>query len=123
MKRLPVLFFISLFLFSCQKSHQVSIVGTWSEVAVYRDTNNGHPDWEPASRFPLRLSFNVDGEYNAFNDVPAGNGRYSFNYFTGELHVENLNPTATEVYSVSHLDDEYLVIDYSSNYKIKFIKL
>src|SRR5262245_61145171 len=123
MKKLLALFFISTFLFSCQKSNQVSIVGTWREVSVYEEISTGQSNWGPASRFPLRLSLSANGEYSAFNDVPAGNGNYTFDYSTRKLQLQMISPLSTEIYTVSYIDDSYLVIDYSTNYKVKFVRL
>ncbi len=123
MKKLLALFSISIFLFSCQKSNQVSIVGTWREVSVYEEISAGQSEWGPASRFPLKLSLSANGEYSAFNDVPAGEGNYTFDYSTRKLQLQIVNPISTEVYNVSYIDESYLVIDYSTNYKVKFVRL
>lgn len=119
-----ILFFISLsiFLFSCQKSKQASIVGGWIEISAYTEIN-GQYNWGPAAKFPLRVSFSPDGKYSAFNDVPAGNGNYSYDHSSMKLQIETLNPVTLADYTVSYLNDNYLVIDYSANYKIKFVKL
>lgn len=123
MKKLLALFSISIFLFSCQKSYQPSIVGSWREVSVYEEISTGQSNWGPASRFPLSLSLSANGEYAAFNDVPAGKGNYTFDYSTRKLQLQMTNPLSTEVYMVSYIDDTYLIIDYSTNYKVKFVRL
>ena len=123
MKKLLALFSVSIFLFSCQKSDQPTIVGVWREVSVYQENSTGQPGWESTSGFPLRLSLTANGEYAAFNDVPAGKGNYTFDYSTRKLKLEMSSPISTEVYSVSYIDDTYLVIDYNPAYKVKFVRL
>ena len=116
------LFSISVLLFSCQKQKQVSIVGGWLEISVYQE-NAGQLSWGEATKFPLRLWLDANGKYAAFNDVPAGRGNYSYDHSTGRLKFETLNALGPETYSVSYLDDNYLIIDYSPEYKIKFVRL
>ena len=123
MKKLLILFSIAAGLFSCQKNQQDSIVGSWYEVSAYRIDNAGQYGWGPATKFPLHLSFIANGKYSARNDAPAGHGSYQFNHSTNELKLETLNPVSSGTYPVSQLDDNYLIIEYHPNYKIKFIRL
>jgi len=121
MKKALIFISLSILLFSCKKQSQASIVGSWIEVSAYAESN-GQYSWGPASKFPLRLWFDTDGKYSAFNDVPAGKGNYSFDYSTRELRFETANPISTSVFKVSNLDDSYLIIEYSSEYKLKFVR-
>jgi hypothetical protein len=85
MRKLLIFSFIAVNLFSCKKSQENAIVGTWREVSVFTINNSGQLAWGPASKFPLSLWFSADGKYSARNDVPAGHGNYQFNYSTKEL--------------------------------------
>ena len=122
MKKLLILFSAAVVLCSCQKKQENSIVGTWFEVSAYRMDNAGQYGWGPATKFPLHLYFGADGKYSARNDAPADHGNYQFNHSTRELKLERLNPVSTATYTVSQLDDNYLIIEYHPNYKIKFIR-
>ena len=122
MRKILVFIPIFIFLFSCQKQKQTSIIGGWLEVSAYTE-RNGQYNWGPATKFPLKLSFGADGKYSAFNDVPAGNGNYSYDHLNKELRIEIFNPFTTSIYTVSYLNDDYLIIDYNPNYKLKFVKL
>jgi hypothetical protein len=122
MKKLFFFFLISISLLSCQKQKQTSIIGGWLEVSAYTE-RNGQYSWGSSSRFPLKLSFSADGKYNAFYDVSAGNGSYSYDYSNKELQIQTINPISNKVYTISYLSDNYLIIDYSTTYKIKFVRL
>jgi hypothetical protein len=125
MKKLFSLFFISIFLFSCQKEKQVTITGLWKEISVYSKDNSGVFYWSGPPKFPLRLTLSEEGKYSAFNDVPAGHGSYQYNYSTRQLRFEN-SSGSIDVLTVSALNDNYLIIEYSSNgvveYKQKFLR-
>ena len=119
MKRLFTFFFISIFFFSCQKDKQASIVGLWTEISHCIRDNSGGIDCSGASRFPLRLTLSEDGKYYAFNDVPAGHGIYRYNYSSKQLTFEDSGGTVSIV-TVSVLNDDYLVTDYSRNGVVEF---
>ena len=122
MKKLLICILIALALFSCQKNQQNSIVGAWYEVSVYTLDNAGQYGWGPATKFPLSLSFTADGTYSARNDAPAGHGNYQFNHSTKELKLERSSPISTATYTVLQLDNNYLIIEFHPNYKIKFVR-
>jgi len=125
MKKLFAFFFISIFFCSCQKDKQVSIVGLWTEISYCIKDNSGAFDCSGAQRFPLSLTLSEDGEYSFFNDVPAGHGIYQYNYSNRKLIFESSGGNV-EIRMVSLLDDDYLIIDYSSNgvidYSQKFLR-
>ena len=114
MKRLFTFFFISIFFFSCQKEKQAAIVGFWVEISACIRDNAGTFDCDEAPKFPLRLTLSEDGKYYAFNDVPAGHGTYHYNYGSKQLTFEDSGGTVSIV-TVSVLNDDYLVTDYSRN--------
>jgi hypothetical protein len=125
MKRLFTFFFISIFFFSCQKDKQVSIVGLWTEISDCIGNNSGAFDCSGAPRFPLSLTLSEDGKYYVFNDVPAGQGIYHYNYGSKQLTFEDSGGTVSIV-TVSVLNDDYLVTDYSRNgvveYRQKYLR-
>ena len=119
MQRLFAFFFISIFFFSCQKDKQVSIVGLWTEISDCIRDNSGVFICGDAPKFPLRLTLSEDGKYYAFNDVPAGQGIYHYNYWSKQLTFEDSGGIVTIV-TVSVLNDDYLVTDYSRNGVVEF---
>ena len=119
MKRLFAFFFISIFFFSCQKDNQATIVGFWIETSACIRDNAGTFDCDEAPRFPLRLTLSEDGKYSFFNDVPAGDGVYRYNYSSRQLIFEN-SGGSVDIRIVSLLDDDYLIIDYSSNGVVEY---
>jgi hypothetical protein len=119
MKRSFAFFFISVFFFSCQKDKQVSIVGLWTEISHCIRDNSGAFDCNGTLKFPLRLTLSEDGKYDAFNDVPAGHGIYQYNYWSKQLTFEDSGGIVTIV-TVSVLNDDYLVTDYSRNGVVEF---
>ena len=119
MKRLFAFFFISIFFFSCQKNKQATIVGLWTEISDCIRDNSGAFNCSGASRFPLRLTLSEDGNYYAFNDVPAGQGIYHYNYGSKQLTFEDSGGTVSIV-TVSALNDNYLVTDYSRNGVVEY---
>jgi hypothetical protein len=119
MKRLFAFFFISIFFFSCQKDKQVSIVGLWTETSYCIRDNSGAFDCSGDPKFPLRLTLSEDGKYYAFNDVPAGQGIYHYNYWSKQLTFEDSGGSVT-IATVSVLNDDYLVTDYSRNGVVEF---
>jgi len=119
MKRLFAFFFISIFFFSCQKNKQATIVGLWTEISDCIRDNSGAFNCSGASRFPLRLTLSEDGNYYAFNDVPAGQGIYHYNYGSKQLTFEASGGTVSIV-TVSVLNDNYLVTDYSRNGVVEY---
>lgn len=119
MKRLFAFFFVSIFFFSCQKDKQTTIVGLWTEISDCTRDNSGAMTCGDAPKFPLRLTLSEDGKYYAFNDVPAGNGIYRYNYSSKQLTFEDSGGTVSIV-TVSVLNDDYLVTDYSRNGIVEF---
>jgi hypothetical protein len=113
-KKLLSILFISILLFSCRKEKNITIVGSWRENAEYIKNSSGEFYWFSDLRFPLMLTLAGNGQYSAFDDMPAGYGNYQYNYSTHELKFEdpagNLN-----VHIVSYLDENYLIIDYIYN--------
>ena len=125
MKRVFTFFFISIFFFSCQKDKQVSIVGLWIEISDCTRDNSGAFDCSGTPEFPLRLTLSENGKYYVFNDVPAGQGIYHYNYGSKQLTFED-SGGAVSIVTVSVLDDNYLVTDYSRNgvveYRQKYLR-
>ena len=126
MKKLFCLFFISIFCLSCQKDTPVTITGFWKQISVYSRLNSGSFYWsDVSSAFPLTLELTEDGKYFFQYDVPAGHGLYQYNYSTKELHFEDSNGNV-DIDTVSFLDGNYLVVDYSFNgvveYRHKFMR-
>ena len=119
MQRLFAFFFISIFFFSCQKDKQVSIVGLWTEISDCIRDNSGVLICGDAPKFPLRLTLSEDGRYYAVNDVPAGQGIYHYNYWSKQLTFEDSGGRVSIV-TVSVLNDDYLVTEYSRNGVVEF---
>lgn len=124
MKRVINILLILIILSSCKKEKSLTIAGLWRESANYIKTPSGGFSWESASRFPLMLTLTSNGQYYAFNDIPAGNGIYEYNYSTSQLKLEDQVSGNSNVYTVSFLDETYLIIDYFYNNelmaKVKF---
>ncbi len=126
MKRLLVLFFILIFVGSCQKPKQTSIVGVWREISVYSRDNTGNYYWSAAPRFPYFLTLRADGTYSGQQCTPTGNGAYQYDHINRQLTLQATPPGVTETISVSFLDDDYLIFDYGitsmGEFKIKFVR-
>ena len=103
----------------------MSIVGLWIEISACIRDNSGVLICGDAPKFPLRLTLSENGEYSFRNDVPAGDGVYRYNYSSRQLIFENSGGNV-DIRMVSLLDDDYLIIDYSSNgvveYRQKFLR-
>ena len=126
MKKAFCFFFISIFCLSCQKDNPVTINGFWKQVSIYSRLNSSVFTWsDVSSAFPLTLQLTGDGKYFFQYDVPAGHGLYQYNYSTKELRFEDSNGNIN-IDTVSVLDDNYLIIDYSINgiveYRHKFMR-
>ena len=119
MKRLFAFFLISIFFLSCKKDKQATIVGLWIEISDCIRDNSGVLICGDAPKFPLRLTLSENGKYNAFNDVPAGQGIYHYNYGSKQLTFEDSGGTVSIV-TVSVLNDDYLVTDYSRNGVVEY---
>jgi len=119
MKRLFVFLFISIFFFSCQKNKQVTIVGLWTEISDCIRDNSGALTCGDAPKFPLKLTLSEDGKYYASTDVPAGQGIYHYNYWSKQLTFEDSGGIVSIV-TVSVLNDDYLVTEYSRNGIVEF---
>jgi hypothetical protein len=119
MRRLFAFVFISIFFFSCQKDKQATIVGLWTEISECTRDNSGAFECSGAPGFPLTLTLSENGKYYAFNDVPAGHGTYHYNYWSKQLTFEDSGGTVSIV-TVSVLNDDYLVTDYSRNGVVEY---
>lgn len=126
MKRSLALFFILIFVGSCQKPKQASIVGVWREVSVYSRDNTGNYYWSAAPSFPYFLTLRADGTYSGHQCTLTGSGAYQYDHATRQLKLQAPPPGVTETISVSFFDDDYLIFDYGitsmGEYKIKFIR-
>lgn len=122
MKKLVFFFAITVLSFSCKKQQQASIVGAWLEVSQYAE-RSGQYSWGSPGRFPLSLHFSADGKYSASYDVSAGHGNYIYDYSTRTLQMETISPQSMSIYTVTYLNDHYMVIEYSADYKLKFARL
>lgn len=123
-KIVPIL--LILFLVSCEKDKQLSIIGTWKEISVYSRDNTGGFYWSGPPRFPYILTLRDDGKYFGWNCVPADNGFYQYDHANKTVRFERTPSGNVDTAAVSFLNDEYLIFDYSVNgiveYRIKYIK-
>lgn len=123
-KIVPIL--LILFLGSCKKDKQVSIVGTWKEISVYSIDNSGSFYWSGPPSFPYILTLNDDGKYFRWNCVPAGKGLYHYDHANKRVRFESIPSGNVDTIAVSFLNDEYLIFDHSVNaivvYRQKFIR-
>lgn len=113
MKRSVILFFSLIIFFSCKKEKNESIIGSWIEEASYSMDQSGQFTWQPASRFPLHMTFTGNGQYHAFNCVPAEGGTYSYNPLTKELKLIPSGSVNSSLCKISLLAEDYIIIDYS----------
>jgi hypothetical protein len=126
MKRSLALFFILIFVGSCQKPKQASIVGVWREISVYSKDNTGNYYWSAAPGFPYFLTLRADGTYSGWQCTPTGSGAYQYDHANRRITLQATPPGVTETISVSVLDDDYLILDYGltsmGEFKVKFIR-
>ncbi|HEX7905508.1 MAG TPA: hypothetical protein VF487_16660 [Chitinophagaceae bacterium] len=116
MKKFKSILLVSLFIFSCQKEKDASIVGYWEQISLYRPDSSGQFSWSLIiDMYPPALSFTPDGYYAVAYREPLGGGVYSYNNLTHQLTFKQLPSGNISVSNVSSLDDEYLVIDHISN--------
>ncbi|MBL7725130.1 MAG: hypothetical protein JNK27_13340 [Chitinophagaceae bacterium] len=115
MKRSVILFFTLIIFFSCKKEKSESIIGSWIEEANYSMDQSGQFTWQPAARFPLHITFTGNGQYYAFNDVPAGGGTYNYNPSTKDLRLMPSGSANSSLHKISLLAEEYIIIDYMYN--------
>jgi hypothetical protein len=125
MKKIAPIMLI-LFLVSCKKDKQVSIVGTWREISVYSGDNSGNFYWSGPPRFPYILTLDDDGKYFGWSCVPADKGFYQYDHANKRVRFESIPSGNVDTIAVSFLNDEYLIFDYSVNgvveYRQKFIR-
>jgi hypothetical protein len=122
-KIVPIL--LILFLVSCQKDKQVSIVGSWKETAVYIQDNSGNYKWSDiVYGFPYVMYLNGDGTYSGFQCTPIPGGVYHYNHANKQIRFEAMTSGSISVVSVALLDDDNLILDYGmtslGEYKVKF---
>ena len=122
MKKILLLFSISISLLSCQKQKHPSIIGGWIEIEAYTE-RGGQYSWGPPSTFSLKFIFREDGKYSAYYDVSGGLGNYTYDYSSRTLHLETTNPQSTNAYTVTYLNDHYMVIEFTADHKLKFARL
>ena len=122
MKKTLLLFSVSIFLLSCQKQKQASIIGGWLEVSAYTE-RSGEYSWGPPSTFSLKLLFREDGKYSAYYDVSNDLGNYTYDHSSGTLQLETINLQLTSTYKVSYLNEHYMVIEFIADHKLKFARL
>ena len=122
MKKLIFLFAVTVLSLSCKKQQQASIVGAWLEVSQYAE-RSGQYSWGSPGRFPLSLHFSADGKYSASYDVSAGHGNYIYDYSTRTLQMVSLSPQSTSIYSVTYINEHYMVIEYNAYFKLKLARL
>ena len=121
MKKTIFIFFISIFSFSCKKDKQASVVGVWKEVAIYFKDNTGNYKWEQVLHgFPYFLTLRDDGTYSGWQCTPTGRGVYQYDHANKQIKMQDIPSGSTETVSVSALDDNYLIIDYSANGVVVF---
>ena len=115
-KKFKSILLISLFVFSCEKEKDASIVGSWEQISLYSPDSSGQFSWSSIiDVYPPRLLLTADGYYNFVYRDPLGGGIYSYNNLTRQLTFEQLPSGNISVANVSFLDNEYLVIDHVSN--------
>lgn len=129
MKKLQLLGFSFLFLFliSCKKEKQPSIVGTWKEVSAYYQDGQGNYKWNDVLHgFPYFLTFTDFGTYSSRQCTPAGKGYYQYDRASKQVRMEDISSGNILTLSVSTLDDDYLILDHGQTgmgeYKVKFIR-
>jgi len=117
MRKLIILIFISIFLFSCQKDKCATIVGEWEQIARYSKDASGQYSWIylQEAKYPARISFTTDGKYNMVFREPIGSGKYQYNYAAKQLKIEDQLSGTISTSPVSYLDEDYLVIDKINN--------
>lgn len=115
MKKIAGYLLIAVIFCSCSKEKEPSVVGLWIETANYRERTPGVYGWEDVRRWPLHLLMTAEGQYGQFNDVPAGNGLYKYNYSTRELIFESATTGFISRYTVSVLNENFMEIDLISN--------
>jgi hypothetical protein len=112
----PSLILATLFI-SCNKEKQYSIVGSWKEVSKYHKDSTGVYSWnddESVSRFNYVISFWADGTCSAFSDIPEWNGKYEYDYNSGQLKI-TYSSNSNTVDTVSQLNKDYLIFEDYNN--------
>jgi hypothetical protein len=117
MRRLFIPLLVILVLASCTKEKDATIVGEWEQIARYNQDASGQFTWtyinEPT--YPSLINFTTDGKYSMIFREPLGSGKYQYDYAAHQLKLEDPLSGTINVSPVSHLDDEFLVIDLVAN--------
>ena len=127
MKKLLGISFLFLFLISCKKEKQASIVGTWKEVSAYFQDGQGNYKWNDVLHgYTYFLSLRDDGTYSGFQCTPLGGGVYQYDYITREIRMQDISSGTTNTYTVLALDEDYMILNYGmtrlGEYRVKFIR-
>lgn len=105
-----------MFLFSCSKKKDASLIGSWEQIALYSPDSSGQFSWSfIVDVYPPRLLFTADGYYSFAHREPLGGGIYIYNNLTHQLTFEQRPSGSISISNVSSLDEEYLIIDHVSN--------
>jgi hypothetical protein len=110
-KKLTLFIFSIIVITSCNKYKFPSIVGQWIETSAYVEQSPSQFQWIEAGRWPLNMTFTNEGEFWCFNDVPAGYGEYSFDHSTKQLKMKAAVSGQTNVYTVSLLRVDEMIVD------------
>ena len=127
MKKILPFLLISLFLISCKKDKQPSIVGVWKEVEIYMKDSNGNYSWDKVLHgYTYFLSLRDDGTYSGFQCTTLGRGVYQYDHTTREIRMQDIPSGTTNTYTVSTLDEDYLILNYGmtsmGEFRVKFIR-
>jgi hypothetical protein len=119
MKNLFAALLLSILFISCTKERQTTIIGTWKPVARFGETQFGSGTfiWVDLSRsrFFSIMTLTQEGRYSFFSDVSEGYGNFEYNVSRRQLIFSDAVRGSRQVTEVSHLDAQYLVVDYYYN--------
>ena len=127
MKKILAFLLISFFLISCQKNKQPSIVGVWKEIEIYMKDSNGNYSWNKVLHgYTYFLSLKDDGTYSGFQCTTLGRGVYQYDHTTREIRMQDISSGTTDTYTVSTLDEDYLILNHGmtsmGEFRVKFIR-
>ena len=127
MKKLVCLSFLFLFLVSCKKEKQTSIVGIWKEVSIYYQDDQGNYKWNDVLHgFTSFLTFTDTGTYSAWQCTPAGRGYYQYDHASKQVRMEDISSGIISIRSVSLLDNDHLILDHGmtsmGEFKVKYTR-